>query len=287
MMLRILFGVLTTLLLKNCSNKNTTSQFDLDVLAQVGNKIITKQDFIRRAEYTIRPDYCRQSNYIHKKIILNSLIAEKLTALEMEDKDDELLKSKNFQYFLQGRKEQAMRKLYYYDNFYNKVSVPDSLIKKRFKVAGRTVDISYISLPDLIFVQKVNDLLLKNISLEEIYDSIWGEDLPNKKINFFDKEHKAILSKLFDAPIYKDQIIGPFKNEDGSFLLMRVNGWSDKKLISAIDQEKTWNDVKDLIKEDKAKSSYIKFVEQIMSGHEMEFNSDIFDQYAHLSLIHI
>ena len=166
MMLRILFGVITTLLLNNCSNNNTVSQFDLDVLAQVGNKIITKQDFIRRAEYTIRPDYCRQSNYIHKKIILNSLIAEKLTALEMEDKDDKLLRSKNFHYFLQGRKEQAMRKLYYYDNFYNKVSVPDSLIKKRFKVAGRTVDISYISLPDLIFVQKVNDLLLKNISLE-------------------------------------------------------------------------------------------------------------------------
>ena len=65
---------------------------------------------------------------------------------------------------------------------------------------------------------------------------------------------------------------------------MRVNGWSDKKLISAIDQEKTWNDVKDLIKEDKAKSSYIKFVEQIMSGHEMEFNSDIFDQYAYKHL---
>ena len=111
--------------------------------------------------------------------------------------------------------------------------------------------------------------------------SIWAEDLPNKKINFFDKEHKAILSKLFDAPIYKNQIIGPFENEDGSFLLMRVNGWSDKKLISAIDQEKTWNDVKDLIKEDKAKSSYIKFVEQIMSGHQMEFNSDIFEKYAY------
>ena len=62
---------------------------------------------------------------------------------------------------------------------------------------------------------------------------------------------------------------------------MRVNGWTDKKLISAVDQEKTWNDVKNLIKEDKAKSSYIKFVEEIMSGHEMVFNSDIFDQYAY------
>ena len=117
MLLRIFFGVLLLLLSTNCSNKNISNP-GLDVLAQVGNKIITKQDFIRRAEYTIRPDYCRQSNYIHKKIILNSLIAEKLTSIEMEDKDDVLLKSQNFHYYLQGRREQAMRKLYYYDNFY-------------------------------------------------------------------------------------------------------------------------------------------------------------------------
>ena len=112
MLLRIFFGVLFSLLLTNCSDKNI-SKPSLDVLAQVGEKIITKQDFIRRAEYTIRPDYCRQSNYIHKKIILNSLIAEKLTSIEMEEKEDALLNSQNFHYYLQGRKEQAMRKLYY------------------------------------------------------------------------------------------------------------------------------------------------------------------------------
>ena len=54
------------------------------ILARVGEKLITIQDFIRRSEYTIRPDYCRQDNYIHKKIVLNSLIAEKLTSLEFE-----------------------------------------------------------------------------------------------------------------------------------------------------------------------------------------------------------
>ncbi|MEE3188564.1 MAG: hypothetical protein VX244_01470, partial [Candidatus Neomarinimicrobiota bacterium] len=43
------------------------------ILAKVGPRIITIDDFIRRAEYSIRPDYCRQSNYIHKKIVLNSL----------------------------------------------------------------------------------------------------------------------------------------------------------------------------------------------------------------------
>ena len=60
------------------------------VLAYVWDKSITIQDFIRRAEYTILPAYCRQSNYVHKKIVLNSLIAEKLAALEMKKNEDEL-----------------------------------------------------------------------------------------------------------------------------------------------------------------------------------------------------
>ena len=74
----------------NCSDKNNIP-LSADVLARVGDRVITTQDFIRRAEYTIRPDYCRQSNYIHKKIVLNSLIAEKLIAIEMSEKKDELI----------------------------------------------------------------------------------------------------------------------------------------------------------------------------------------------------
>ena len=57
----------------SCFNRNDFPQNN-NVLAKVGNRIITVQDFIRRAEYTIRPDYCKQSNYIHKKIVLNSVI---------------------------------------------------------------------------------------------------------------------------------------------------------------------------------------------------------------------
>ena len=89
------------------------------VLAHVGDKTITIQDFIRRAEYSIRPAYCRQSNYVHKKIVLNSLIAEKLAALEMKKNEDELLASSHFKSFLKGRKEQAMRQVFYHDEFYD------------------------------------------------------------------------------------------------------------------------------------------------------------------------
>ena len=63
----------------SCTQNNEQHQIPEEVvLARVGHEVITIQDFIRRAEYAIRPDYCRQDNYIHKKIVLNSLIGEKL-----------------------------------------------------------------------------------------------------------------------------------------------------------------------------------------------------------------
>ena len=273
-MLRIFFGVLFLLLLTNCSNKDI-SKPSLDILAQVGDKIITKQDFIRRAEYTIRPDYCRQSNYIHKKIILNSLIAEKITSIEMEDKEDVLLNSQNFHYYLQGRKEQAMRKLYYYENFYKGAKVPDSIVNEKYKLAGRTIDISYINLPDINTVQKVKQLISQNITIEEIYFSIWGDTIPTKKINFFDKEPDIIHEKLFVIDNKKNQTIGPFEVEDGSFLIMKINGWSDTKFISAVNQEKIWEDVEKLVKEKEAKTKYLSFVKKMMSGKSIQFNKDI------------
>ena len=90
--------VLVAIFLFHCSNQHHTPEDQ--VLVYVGEKTITIQDFIRRSEYTIRPVYCRQSNYVHKKIILNSLIAEKLLAIEMEDQNDKQLNSKGFLSFI-------------------------------------------------------------------------------------------------------------------------------------------------------------------------------------------
>ena len=53
----------------------------IDVLAIVDKKIITVNDFIKRAEYNVRPVYCSGNSYNDKKIILNSLIAEKIRVL--------------------------------------------------------------------------------------------------------------------------------------------------------------------------------------------------------------
>ena len=88
------------------------------VVARIGPEVITIQDFIRRSEYTIRPKYCRQDNYIHKKIILNSLIGEKLTSIEQEKQNIEI-SAENLDTYFKGRREQAMRQMFYAKEFHS------------------------------------------------------------------------------------------------------------------------------------------------------------------------
>jgi len=264
----------------NCSDKHNLP-LSADVLARVGDRVITVQDFIRRAEYTIRPVYCRQSNYVHKKIVLNSLIAEKLTAIEMSEKKDDLLQSQYFHNYLTGRKEQSMRQVYYNDNFFSKTVAPDSTIEKLLPISGRSIEVNYINLPDLESFNKIQGLLKQKFSLPDIYNNIWGGEIPKRVVKFFDKEPDFIHEQLFKKNIKKGQLIGPFTNDDGSFLIMNIAGWTDKVSITEAEQEIRWNDVKDMVKEKIAKKKYLNNIKEIMSGKKINFNPTVFDQYSY------
>ena len=82
------------------------------ILAQVGSKTISVNEFIRRAEYTIRPTWCSGNDYVTRKVVLNSLIAEKLLAMEAGE-PEEIVDNEEINLYLQGRKEQAMRQIHF------------------------------------------------------------------------------------------------------------------------------------------------------------------------------
>ena len=143
----------------------------LQILAKVGNRVITLQDYLHRSEYSLRPDYCRGNLYIHKKIILNNLIAEKLLAIE-SDKVKNNNRSDNLLAFLKGRKEQAMRQLLYYEKGYKKVELKDDEINHFFKISERTYHVNYVSFPGGNFADSVNQAMNDGIPIEKIYSII-------------------------------------------------------------------------------------------------------------------
>ena len=181
-----------------------TPDTELDILAKVGDRIITKQDLIHRAEYTIRPLYCRQSNYIHKKIILNSLIAEKLFSFEAEKNKIDFLDDIRFQSFIIGRVEQSMRQMHYYEEFYSQVELDSSMISSSYKLAGRTVDLTYLNLPDLDIAAQIKDFAEEGLPLDSAYTMIWNQsNSPKRHINWFDREGLELHNAIFNSSIKK------------------------------------------------------------------------------------
>ena len=138
----LFFVLFVLLILASCSNLEKKYSNEI-ILAKVGDKIITLDEFIHRAEYTPRPKYCAGDNAYDKRVILNSLIAEKLLALNATE--SEYLQNKKFQNYIKGRQEQYMRE-FLFANGFDKDQIDDSEIKNMFKFAGRTYNIQYIQI---------------------------------------------------------------------------------------------------------------------------------------------
>ena len=254
---------------------------ELNVLAKVGSRIITLQDFIRRAEYSIRPLYCRQANYIHKKIILNSLIAEKLFALEAEKTKVDLLDYGFFQSYIRGRSEQAMRQLHYYEEFYKQVELDSVVVLSAYKLAGRTVDITFLNLPDLNSANTIKDLVVEGMSLDSAYSMIWGQDAPPKKyLNWFDKESADLHKAIFNSNITKGSIIGPLATDNKTFILLQVNGWIDRPAVTESDVSLRMADVRKRLREHDGEQRYKEWVQNIMTGKQLELNPNVFSSYT-------
>ena len=250
------------------------------ILARIGSSIITTQDFIRRAEYTPRPAYCRQANYVHKKIVLNSLIAEKLTAMEFDKKLEPKVSGNYLEDFLKGRKEQAMRQIYFAEEFYSQTNVSDNEIKQSYKLAGRKITVEFLNLPDLEITNKIKDLVSKDITLDSIHSVLWGGSAPSREITWFNREQDEVHQALFTDYIKKGQLIGPFKTEDNTYIMMMVKGWTDQLAITESDQAQRWDDITERITDQKSKKSYMKWAKNLMSGKTMNLNPDVFDVYA-------
>ena len=279
-MMRHLFCILLTFFLTNCSDKQQTTVDNSLVLAKVGSKNITIQDFIRRAEYTIRPKYCRRGNYIHKKIILNSLIAEKILSLEIEKNNTKKLNNVNFDLFLKGRKEQAMRQLHYNNNFFEKVNLEKEEINQYLNLSRRSVQLNYINLPGIDMVKKVQYLISENITLDSIYQALWEGNTPQKNIKWLDRESDQILDVIFKKDLKVGQIIGPLETGDSSFLMLQVTGWIDQPAITESQKELNRNDVIEKLTEQSAKKAHSEWVKSLMSNKSITFNKDIFKIYS-------
>ena len=272
------YFIILLIFLLGCESKSSADNH-LEILAQIGDRFITREDFLHRSEYTLRPDYCRGNQYVHKKIILNNLIAEKLLAIEAESINGKM-QSDNLKAYLKGRKEQAMRQLLYFQNGYEKVTIETEELNHFYKMAGRTYHVNHFSFPGGSFTDSVSRAIDNQIPLRDIYAANFEGEMPSRNVNWIDNNDPFISKALFEGKVEKGQVIGPYYLNDGSGFLLEVNGWTDHMDLSEQGNINRRQKVLNTLKERKGKSIYKSFIKEIMKGKNLELNEDVFFHYV-------
>jgi len=260
------------------SNKKVSEEQSEIIIVKIGQKTISLNEFTRRAEYTIRPNYCRSDDMIAKKIILNSLIAEKMLAFEAGD-NNELAKNKNFRNYIQGLKEQAMREWLFHKEGFEKVHLKDSEIQKAFSFAGRTYHINYVVINSDSLAQFINK---KNYNKIQLFDTTQNQsqsgvnNVLERKVSWKSDELPVVQEALFTNNVISNQIIGPLPIDKHQYLVMKILGWTDSVVVSEKEKELRWNDVKKNLELMRAKQMYERFIGKVMDGKKLEFDPNAF-----------
>ena len=271
-------SIIAVIFFISCNQSNdTTPEVPGNILAMVGNKTITVNDFIKRCEYVPRPPYCRGDNYIHKKIALNSLIAEKLFAIEFENKNLKITENQTM--VVQGQKEQTMRHIMLQRFGFEKITIDTIKIQKLARLSSREYRIIFINIDKKdknVFSGLPNGARLKDI----VKKSEREIDISERSITSNDKMIDAVNQILYHGEQNLNQLYGPFETGNNRLFCFEISGWTTRAKVTEKEKKDSWGQALNNYSERKAKNHYSEFVSQLLKGKTIEYNTEIFSLFS-------
>ncbi len=280
-----LFFLILTIILFNCSHEKDQAPLDFEeeILVRIGDRTISVSEFIKRAEYTPRPTYCNMNYPVHKKIILNSLVAEKLLAMEAGLDTAKILDNEFVNDYLDGIKEQAMRQILQYQEGHQKVKEVDtSLVLKMAKNMNIEYEVRYINLDNREQALKLLEKA-KKVGLQEAASELFNIDKLNERfVKWHEKENDQIIHALFTERHKKGELIGPLQTGKSNYFFMEIKNWRGNVAFNSDETSRTYGRAIDYKTMRKADAYYTGYVRNIMKGKNLEFDPDIFHKMLNI-----
>jgi hypothetical protein len=91
-----------------------------------------------------------------------------------------------------------------------------------------------------------------------------------------------VHNALFGNALKGNQVIGPLRVEDDSYLYMRVKGWTDHVAATEKQLSERLSDVKKKLKDEKGTILYEKFMRTVMKNKKLEFDREAFTKLTEL-----
>jgi hypothetical protein len=251
------------------------------ILAQIGEKKISVEEFLQRSELTPRPN-----NFKGKSVTLNNLITEKLLALEA-GLDRKLSPSPALQGKLRGIKEQLMRDRLYEEVAYNKVELDSDEVKNVYRASMREYELEFYTIHHKELAERIGAAIdsvpqLSDETFKEV-EQILGKK-PLHEVSYKDPDDKVIHEALFTSLLDTGSVVGPLRLGNGDFIMMKVVDWVDYPLISGEDQQIRWKKVQEKLHETKAVKLWRSFQTNTMKGKTIEFERNTFNAVSNLAM---
>ena len=271
--------IITLFLFNSCDRSKNEQEFKglENILAVVGDKAITVNDFIKRCEYVPRPPYCSGDNYIQKKIALNSLIAEKLFAIEFENRNLHI--TQNQKMIVVGQKEQTMRHLMLQRYGFEKVSLDTNQIRKLATLSNREYRISFIN------INKREKFILSNLPKDPRLKDIVEKSENRIKISEISITRNDHMIDEVDQILYYgkpnlNRLYGPFESGSNDLLCFEINGWTTRAKVTEREKKDDWNQTLKKYSEKAAKNKYSEYVNRLLKGKTIEYDPEVFPLFS-------
>ncbi len=261
-----------TALVLFCSRKKADTG---PVLAMVDGETITVRDFIRRAEFHIRPDYCQDSSMQAKRICLNSLIAEKLYAREGE-KNAAIAGDERLQARLQGIREQTMREELIRRRVIARLNISDQEVEEAYAASQKTVTLEALFVPAMADLPAIEDEARAGLPLAEIAGKHPGLAVPIKREVRWGHVNESLQKEIFSDSMRKDDLLGPLPVENGHGFF-KILGWQTRHELSPLNREQEKENVRKRLEDYHIRKNYYAYAQEVMKGKRIDFSPQGWD----------
>ncbi len=253
-----------------------------NVLAKIGDVEITVEEFLNRSELTPRPHYCRSGSEDDKIIILNTLVLEKLFAIEGRDKS-ELLEKKMFNAYIRGRKEQYMREELFGSMSVNENELDSADIARAYKLAGNVYDVEFYTLNTKTAMELYNKMKSNPEQKNMLFDSLDQlEKVPRHQVDFYDPEYPSLHDALYSTQWNKGDIVGPIRLRETKYMVLKIDNVLYDLAMSQTQVTERRIRVKEKLVKKQTNLQWNQFTSELMSGKHIQFVPEITRKVAEL-----
>ena len=199
------------LMLLNCSDKEPTEQ----VLATVGNRVITVDEFTHRAEFS--PERLTVQQKYDKKQLLDILLNEKLLAIGAEEQNlDQTKKIKNLSVFIE---EMAIQRALFRKKIQAHVQLDPVKVEQAIDFSQQERIVSFLYVRDKSIAEKYHKMW-QTMSFHEVLQDIYGanaDTLANRRLFKWGENDPVLEETVFNMAL--NELSGILRVSDGYMIL--------------------------------------------------------------------